>query len=85
MASARSWPATQKGKFKENFDIDTPIRCRAWAASAATSSTSGTVGLEVPRHPRKIYTIDDLMLPKVLKTICQEQRGLVLVTGPPAR
>jgi twitching motility protein PilT len=31
--------------------------------------------------PRKIYTIDDLMLPKVLKTICQEQRGLVLVTG----
>ena len=41
----------------------------------------GTVGLVLRVIPRKIYTIDDLMLPKVLKTICQEQRGLVLVTG----
>jgi len=72
----------QKGKFKENFDIDIAysvpslgrFRCNVF-------NQRGTVGLVLRVIPRKIYTIDDLMLPKVLKTICQEQRGLVLVTG----
>jgi len=72
----------QKGKFKENFDIDIAysvpslgrFRCNIF-------NQRGTVGLVLRVIPRKIYTIDDLMLPKVLKTICQEQRGLVLVTG----
>jgi twitching motility protein PilT len=31
--------------------------------------------------PMKVATIDDLMLPKVLKKIAAEERGLVLVTG----
>jgi twitching motility protein PilT len=30
--------------------------------------------------PTHIYTIDELQLPKVLEKICQERRGLVLVT-----
>ncbi len=72
----------QKGKFKENLDIDIAysvpslgrFRCNIF-------NQRGTVGLVLRVIPRKIYTIDDLMLPKVLKTICQEQRGLVLVTG----
>ncbi len=72
----------QKGKFKENFDLDIAysvpslgrFRCNIF-------NQRGTVGLVLRVIPRKIYTIDDLMLPKVLKTICQEQRGLVLVTG----
>ena len=72
----------QKNKFKENFDIDIAysvpslgrFRCNIF-------NQRGTVGLVLRVIPRKIYTIDDLMLPKVLKTICQEQRGLVLVTG----
>ena len=72
----------QKGKFKENYDIDIAysvpslgrFRCNVF-------NQRGTVGLVLRVIPRKIYTIDDLMLPKVLKTICQEQRGLVLVTG----
>ncbi|MCX6548905.1 MAG: type IV pilus twitching motility protein PilT [Holophagaceae bacterium] len=72
----------QKGKFKENFDIDIAysvpslgrFRCNIF-------NQRGTVGLVLRVIPRKIFTIDDLMLPKVLKTICQEQRGLVLVTG----
>ncbi len=72
----------QKGKFKENFDVDIAysvpslgrFRCNIF-------NQRGTVGLVLRVIPRKIYTIDDLMLPKVLKTICQEQRGLVLVTG----
>ena len=72
----------QKGKFKENLDLDIAysvpslgrFRCNIF-------NQRGTVGLVLRVIPRKIYTIDDLMLPKVLKTICQEQRGLVLVTG----
>ncbi|MDR3682430.1 MAG: type IV pilus twitching motility protein PilT [Geothrix sp.] len=72
----------QKGKFRENLDIDIAysvpslgrFRCNIF-------NQRGTVGLVLRVIPRKIYTIDDLMLPKVLKTICQEQRGLVLVTG----
>jgi twitching motility protein PilT len=72
----------QKGKFKENLDIDIAysvpslgrFRCNIF-------NQRGTVGLVLRVIPRKIYTIDDLMLPKVLKSICQEQRGMVLVTG----
>ncbi|GLH70964.1 twitching motility protein PilT [Geothrix rubra] len=72
----------QKAKFKENLDLDLAysvpslgrFRCNVF-------NQRGTVGLVLRVIPRKIYTIDDLMLPKVLKNICQEQRGLVLVTG----
>lgn len=72
----------QKGKFKENMDLDIAysvpslgrFRCNIF-------NQRGTVGLVLRVIPRKIYTIDDLMLPKVLKSICQEQRGMVLVTG----
>jgi len=72
----------QKAKFKENLDLDIAysvpslgrFRCNIF-------NQRGTVGLVLRVIPRKIYTIDDLMLPKVLKNICQEQRGLVLVTG----
>jgi twitching motility protein PilT len=31
--------------------------------------------------PRRIFSIEDLMLPKALNKICEEQRGMVLVTG----
>ncbi|WP_306591388.1 type IV pilus twitching motility protein PilT [Geothrix sp. 21YS21S-4] len=72
----------QKAKFKENLDLDIAysvpslgrFRCNIF-------NQRGTVGLVLRVIPRKIYTIDDLMLPKALKTICEEQRGLVLVTG----
>jgi twitching motility protein PilT len=72
----------QKGKFKENLDLDIAysvpslgrFRCNIF-------NQRGTVGLVLRVIPRKIYTIDDLMLPKVLKNLCQEQRGLILVTG----
>ena len=72
----------QKTKFKDQLDLDIAysvpslgrFRCNIF-------NQRGTVGLVLRVIPRKIYTIDDLMLPRVLKTICQEQRGLVLVTG----
>jgi twitching motility protein PilT len=41
----------------------------------------GTVGLVLRVIPTRIKTIDELGLPAVLKTIADEERGLVLVTG----
>src|SRR6478609_1896106 len=41
----------------------------------------GTVGLVLRVIPMQIRTIDELMLPPVLKKIAEEERGLVLVTG----
>ncbi len=72
----------QKTKFKEQLDLDIAysvpslgrFRCNIF-------NQRGTVGLVLRVIPRKIFTIDDLMLPKVLKRLCEEQRGLILVTG----
>ncbi|HJU82932.1 MAG TPA: type IV pilus twitching motility protein PilT [Holophagaceae bacterium] len=72
----------QKQKFKEQLDIDIAysvpslgrFRCNIF-------NQRGTVGLVLRVIPRKIYSIDDLMLPRVLYKISEEQRGMVLVTG----
>lgn len=82
MAFAIMGSEKQKAKFKESFDLDLSysipslgrFRCNIF-------NQRGTVGLVLRVIPQKIYSIDDLMLPKVLKSICNEQRGLVLVTG----
>jgi len=41
----------------------------------------GTIGLVLRVIPNVIRTIDDLSLPKALKKVAEEERGLVLVTG----
>ena len=41
----------------------------------------GSVGLVLRLIPARIQTFKELMLPTVLEKICEEQRGLVLVTG----
>ena len=72
----------QKMKFKENLDADLAysvpslgrFRCNVF-------NQRGTVGLVLRVIPRRIYSIEDLMLPRVLAKICEEQRGMVLVTG----
>ncbi len=72
----------QKTKFKDQLDLDIAysvpslgrFRCNIF-------NQRGTVGLVLRVIPRKIFTLDDLMLPKVLKKLCEEQRGLILVTG----
>lgn len=40
------------------------------------------VGAVVRVIPSKLMSIDDLNLPPVLKTLCREKKGLILVTGP---
>ena len=72
----------QKEKFKNNFEIDIAysvpglgrFRCNIF-------QQRGTVGLVCRVIPARILTIRDLLLPPVLEKICEETRGLILVTG----
>jgi twitching motility protein PilT len=41
----------------------------------------GTIGIVFRVIPFKIFTIEELLLPKVLEKIALEERGLILVTG----
>jgi twitching motility protein PilT len=41
----------------------------------------GNVGMVLRVIPTKIRTIDELNLPRAIEKICEEQRGLVIVTG----
>ncbi|HNX31656.1 MAG TPA: type IV pilus twitching motility protein PilT [Holophaga sp.] len=72
----------QKAKFKDSLDIDLAysvpslgrFRCNIF-------NQRGTVGMVLRVIPRRIFSIEDLMLPRALTKICEEQRGMVLVTG----
>ncbi|MBI3131196.1 MAG: type IV pilus twitching motility protein PilT [Acidobacteria bacterium] len=72
----------QKTKFKEQLDLDIAYSVPALGRFRCNIfNQRGTVGLVLRVIPRKIFTLDDLMLPKTLKKLCEEQRGLILVTG----
>ena len=72
----------QREKFKDSQEVDLAysvpglgrFRCNVF-------QQRGTVGLVLRVIPMQIRTIDELGLPKVLKAIAEEERGLVLVTG----
>ncbi len=72
----------QKERFKQALEIDIAysvpglgrFRCNIF-------QQRGSVGLVLRLIPARIQTFKELLLPPVLETICQEQRGLVLVTG----
>jgi len=74
--------ARQKQRFKEEFEIDIAysvpglgrFRCNIF-------QQRGSVGLVLRVIPAQILTIRELLLPKVLETLCKERRGLVLCTG----
>jgi twitching motility protein PilT len=75
-------PTAHREKFKNNHEIDLAysvaglgrFRCNAF-------QQRGTIGMIFRVIPVRVATIDDLSLPKVLKKIAAEERGLVLVTG----
>jgi len=84
IAMAYSIMATdrQKAKFRENMDIDLAYSVPALGRFRCNIfNQRGTVGMVLRVIPRRIFSIEDLMLPRVLNKICEEQRGLVLVTG----
>jgi twitching motility protein PilT len=75
-------PAGHRDKFRDNHEVDLAysvaglgrFRCNAF-------QQRGTIGMIFRVIPMRVSTIDDLLLPKVLKRIATEERGLVLVTG----
>ncbi len=72
----------QKQKFKDHFEIDLAYSVPGLGRFRVNIfQQRGTVGLVLRVIPAKILTVDDLLLPPVLKTISDERRGLILVTG----
>src|SRR5262245_4615024 len=73
---------THKKRFDEVQEVDLAysvaglgrFRCNVF-------QQRGTMGMVLRVIPTRILTIDDLLLPPVLKRIADEERGLVLVTG----
>src|ERR1700688_4269456 len=71
----------QKQKFKETAELDMaygvagvgPFRLKRF-------QPRGNVRIVLRVIPTKIRTIEELNLPRVIESICEEQRGLVLVT-----
>jgi twitching motility protein PilT len=80
--SAAVMSTAQREKFRESQEVDLAysvpglgrFRCNIF-------QQRGTVGLVLRIIPMHIRTIQDLGLPPVLKTVSEEERGLVLVTG----
>jgi twitching motility protein PilT len=75
-------PTGHREKFKEHHEVDLAysvaglgrFRCNAF-------QQRGTYGMVFRVIPMTVASIDELALPKILKTIAAEERGLVLVTG----
>ena len=75
--------ANQRQRFKDAQELDLAysvaglgrFRCNVF-------QQRGTIGIVLRVIPMGVRTFDELDLPPVLRTIADEQRGLVLVTGP---
>ncbi len=80
--AAAVMPTAMREKFAEAREVDLAysvaglgrFRCNIF-------QQRGSVGMILRVIPMRIGTVDELMLPQVLKAIAAEERGLVLVTG----
>src|ERR1700730_10622953 len=80
--SAAIMSTSQRQKYKETQEIDLAYSVPGLGRFRVNIfQQRGTIGLVLRVIPMQIRTIDDLGLPKVLKTIGNEERGLVMVTG----
>src|ERR1019366_5744362 len=72
----------QKQKFKENAELDMAYGVSGLGRFRVNVfQQRGNVGMVLRVIPTKIRTSEELNLPTVIGRICEEQRGLVLVTG----
>ncbi len=72
----------QKQKFKETAELDMAYGVAGLGRFRVNVfQQRGNVGMVLRVIPTKIRTIEELELPRVLATVCEEQRGLVLSTG----
>src|SRR5437660_2663455 len=72
----------QKQKFKETAELDMAYGVAGLGRFRVNVfQQRGNVGLVLRVIPTKIRVLDELYLPKIVEKICDEARGLVLVTG----
>ncbi len=72
----------QKQKFKETAELDMAYGVAGLGRFRVNVfQQRGNVGMVLRVIPTKIRTIEELCMPRVIDKICEEQRGLVLVTG----
>src|SRR3954453_8523253 len=72
----------QKQKFKENAELDMAYGVAVLGRFRVNVfQQRGNVGLVLRVIPTKIKPIDELYLPRIVDKICEEARGLILVTG----
>ena len=72
----------QKQKFKETAELDMAYGVAGLGRFRVNVfQQRGNVGMVLRVIPTKIRTIEELELPRVIERICEEQRGMVLVTG----
>jgi twitching motility protein PilT len=72
----------QKQKFKETAELDMAYGVAGLGRFRVNVfQQRGNVGMVLRVIPTKIRTVEELNLPSVIDKICEEQRGLVLVTG----
>jgi twitching motility protein PilT len=72
----------QKQKFKESAELDMAYGVAGLGRFRVNVfQQRGNVGLVLRMIPTKIRALEELYLPKIIEHICDEQRGMVLVTG----
>src|SRR6201981_2584632 len=72
----------QKQKFKENAELDMAYGVAGLGRFRVNVfQQRGNVGVVLRVIPTKIRALDELFLPKIVEKICDEARGLCLVTG----
>src|SRR6266568_4803120 len=72
----------QKQKFKEAAELDMAYGVAGLGRFRVNVfQQRGNVGVVLRVIPTKIRALDELYLPKIIEHVCEEQRGMVLVTG----
>jgi twitching motility protein PilT len=72
----------QKQKFKESAELDMAYGVAGLGRFRVNVfQQRGNVGLVLRVIPTKIKPLEELYMPKIIEKICEEARGMVLVTG----
>ncbi len=72
----------QKQKFKETAEMDLAYGVPGLGRFRVNVfQQRGNIGVVARVVPTKIRTLEELLMPPVITKICEERRGLVLVTG----
>ena len=73
----------QKQKFEEQKELDFSFGVRGLGRFRANIFLQrGAVGVAIRTIPYKIFTFQELGLPKVVEELCAKPSGLLLITGP---